>query len=840
IEKGNDILNLPVQDPPGKEFSSSHLTWTRVERHNHTVEDVALIPYSRVDDFLKGESDNVECPTRFRIENGRKRSRLSSSKERKPDEYTEFRLYWCAFGPDNYEEGGIALPSRKFRTGGRKRAVRPQAMRGCMCHFIVKRLFSQPSIAVIIYNQRQHVDRTGSVCHGPLDRNALAPRTMTHPYVPNELRQQAMSMIYLGISEESILQKHIEDSETFGGSANVGDLACKYVQKLEMVIRRSSYELDPDDLLSIRKWIERHQNYVFFFQDSSDTDPFILGIQTEWQLQQMMCFGNNSFVAADTTFGINKLKYPLYTLLAFDSNQHALPVAWVITRSSASDDVRKWMGALHDRICAKDPLWKLNGFTVDDAATEISAIRDMFQCPIFLCVWRVRRAWLKNITNKCSNIEVRREMFKRLGHIMYSTWTGVDSVDAISEFVQDFIDQSAFLKYFKSRWVPKIEMWLAAMRILPLASQETSGAIEAYHAGLKTRLFDELDITACQRIDWLVHKLTTEVHSWYWLHRYADESGLLGNIREQYKSSTSWYRALQIPDTDVILDNHDLRFAKVISHSDCTQTHVVWNPGSEFALCDCLWSMQGYLCKHVIKVNMVYCNRQLAQPSMAFHTYHHVLLSMWHNAPDDSIALDHASAHAIQMQQDLKRIIDVYKFEGVSSLVSSFPVMWSGKKGRTSKFRAITARHQDSMGDNITAPDENAEHQDSMPGNTVALDQNVEHQDSMDSNMVALDHNAEYQDSMGGNTAVLAQNTQYQNPVGGNTVTPGQLAEHQGSMGGNTFALGQIAKHQDSMDATAVAAGQNAEHQDSMDVNTVAAGQNAEHQDLMDVNTIVA
>jgi hypothetical protein len=39
---------------------------------------------------------------------------------------------------------------------------------------------------------------------------------------------------------------------------------------------------------------------------------------------------------------------------------------------------------------------------------------------------------------------------------MYSTWTGVDSVDAVAEFMQDFVDQSAFLKYFKLRWVPKI------------------------------------------------------------------------------------------------------------------------------------------------------------------------------------------------------------------------------------------------------------------------------------------------------------------------------------------------------------------------------------------------
>lgn len=762
-----DIHKLPVQDPPCKEFSSSHLTWYKCEGHHHTVDEIALIPYARVEGFLKGESDNVECPTRFRIEGGRKNVRFSSTKQRKPADYSEFRLYWCAFGPDNYGESGTVLPSKKFRTGGRKRAVRPQAMRGCMCHFIIKRLFVRPHVAVIVYNQRQHVDNSGTVCHGPLDRNALGPRTMTHPYVSDELRQQAMSMIYLGISEENILQKYIEGAEAFGGSGSGGDLASKYVQKLEVVIKRSTYELDPDDLSSVRIWVERHPKNVFFYQDSSDTGSFILGIQTEWQLQQMIRFGNNSLVAADTTFGINKLKYPLYTLLVFDSNHHALPAAWVITRSFASDDVRKWTGALHDRIHAKDPSWKLTGFTVDDAATEIATIRDVFQCPILLCLWRVRRAWLKNITKTCSNMEVRREMFKRLGHIMYSTWTGVDSVDAVAEFIQDFVDQSAFLKYFKSRWVPKIEMWLAAMKILPLASQETCGAFESYHARLKTRLFDELDIAACQRVDWLVHKLITEVHSCYWLDQYAGESGLLGNIREQYINSTSWHRAVQIPDSDVILNNEDLRFAKVVSQSDRTQTHVVWNPGSEFALCDCSWSMLGYLCKHVIKVNMVCCNRQVAQPSMSFHTYHHVLLSLWQNSPDDSIALDRASARVIHMQRDLQRVVELYNFSVVNSLLNSFSVKWIGKKRRTLKHKAITYQHYDSLGMRTVATSRNAvtvqaiehraisdENPDSVGMGTVATSRNAdtvhanEHRDVTD----------QHPDSLGTGTIATVRN----------------------------------------------------------------------------------
>jgi len=55
-------------------------------------------------------------------------------------------------------------------------------------------------------------------------------------------------------------------------------------------------------------WVASHQNHVFFYEDFSDSEPFTLGIQTEWQLQQMIQFGNCSLLASDSRFGTNKLK----------------------------------------------------------------------------------------------------------------------------------------------------------------------------------------------------------------------------------------------------------------------------------------------------------------------------------------------------------------------------------------------------------------------------------------------------------------------------------------------------------------------------------------------------
>ncbi|GAB2258211.1 hypothetical protein Droror1_Dr00014371 [Drosera rotundifolia] len=684
MEIVESVGRIPVQNPSKEEFSSSDLKWVKFGSKEHP-DDVAVIPYARVNDFIIGECCRVECPTRFHIEKGRKRAR-GSLKRYKSDEYLEYRQYWCSFGPENHGEGGKVLPSRRFRLNTRNRAARPQSMRGCQCHFVVKRLYARPTLALIIYNDKRHVNKAGFVCHGPLDGDAIGPGTPKTPYVCEDIQQQTMSLIYLGIPEENVLQKHIEGIQRYCGSdAKVNKLASQYVQKLGAIIKRSSHELDLDDQASLKLWIERNKKSIFFYQDSSDADPFILGIQTEWQLQQMIRFGHCSLVAADSTFGIRRLKYPLYTLLVFDSRQHTLPVAWVITRSFAKPDVSKWMKALVERVHTVDTRWKPSGFLIDDAAVELDPIRGIFGCPVLFSLWRVRRSWLKNVVRKCANREVQREIFKRLGKVVHSIWDGVDSATATEEFMQDFVDQTAFMHYFKDCWLPKIEMWLTMIQNLPLASQEASGAIEAYHVKLKSKLYDDTHLGAFQRMDWLVHKLTTELHSSYWLDRFADETDSFKNVKEEYLSSTSWHRALQIPDSAVWLDEKDHLLAKVPSQKEKNVTRVVSNPGSDFAFCDCPWSLQGNLCKHAIKVNMVCETREGYQSSMSLNSFKQLLLQLSRKPMDGSMELDKAMAWAHQMLDQVKRLVELDSTNSIGSIVNSFPLKWASRRKRSSR-----------------------------------------------------------------------------------------------------------------------------------------------------------
>lgn len=47
-------------------------------------------------------------------------------------------------------------------------------------------------------------------------------------------------------------------------------------------------------------------------------------------------------------------------------------------------------------------------------------------------------------------------MFKHLGKILYCTRNGSSTKDDVEEFLQIYIDQSAFVESFRHKWLPKL------------------------------------------------------------------------------------------------------------------------------------------------------------------------------------------------------------------------------------------------------------------------------------------------------------------------------------------------------------------------------------------------
>ncbi|KAL6200792.1 hypothetical protein ACLB2K_030573 [Fragaria x ananassa] len=284
-------------------------------------------------------------------------------------------------------------------------------------------------------------------------------------------------------------------------------------------------------------------------------DPFTLGIQTDWQLQQMIRFGNHSLIASDSRFGTNKLKYPVHSLLVFNQDNKAIPVAWIVNPKSESSDTYKWMRALYNRVQAKDPSWKLAGFIVDDPQAEVLTIRDVFHCSVLISFWRVRHAWHKNLVSKCSEEEMRATIARRLHQAVdiICQQRGTDGL--FVDFMEDFVDASDFVDYFKATWYPRIGKWTTALQSLPLASQETCAAMEFYHNQLKLRLLNEKKTSVYNRVDWLVHKLGTQVHSYFWLDEYSEKDDFARYWKDEWVSGlTSWRTSLEIPDSNVVIE----------------------------------------------------------------------------------------------------------------------------------------------------------------------------------------------------------------------------------------------------------------------------------------------
>lgn len=78
-------------------------------------------------------------------------------------------------------------------------------------------------------------------------------------------------------------------------------------------------------------------------------------------------------------------------------------------------------------------------------------------CDVILCVWHVRRAWLKNVNWLDTSSIKAKEMFSELGFIMKHT-LNYEVEDAINQFFIKFADKEKFLDYFNKNWVTGVSI----------------------------------------------------------------------------------------------------------------------------------------------------------------------------------------------------------------------------------------------------------------------------------------------------------------------------------------------------------------------------------------------
>ncbi|XP_055961740.1 uncharacterized protein LOC130015498 [Mercurialis annua] len=175
--------------------------------------------------------------------------------------------------------------------------------------------------------------------------------------------------------------------------------------------------------------------------------------------------------------------------------------------------------------------------------------------------------------------------------------------------------------------------------------------MELYHNQLKVRILKEEGPSIYQRADWLVDTLETNVHSYFWLNEYSEKEEFARYWKDEWNSDlTAWQKASKIADMDVAMEG---KCAKVSYQLDRDKTHVVWNPDSDFAICDCSLTEMGNLCEHVFKVRRMCHKKGYGKRSVSLLQYNQALIELLYCPPPNSWICDHAVSLAVALNEEL-------------------------------------------------------------------------------------------------------------------------------------------------------------------------------------------
>eukprot|EP01018_Ginkgo_biloba_P022090 Gb_14052 [translate_table: standard] len=307
-----------------REFSSKDMTWKFIGEDR-----IALIPYNKFDDFIAREKMNVDAPCHFVVKQ-RRSNDIEENSTYKANAFLEYVIYWCSYGPNDK------------RTNNRPQENLKTHIRGCTCHFIVKRLVVKPLVAMIVYNNNKHVDKHGCPCHGVEDESCEG-RVVHALYLLNKLHKVIEKMYHQGLTVDKVFEKFLEEKRSheyvMHSSSSRDDF---FLRRDIMNIFNRIRDISTSYIgFHEHQPVRQECQSIFFYQNPMDDQTtFIIGLQTPWMHKMMVKFSHNSLVSMDSTFSINKYGYQLYTLMVFDKQQNGLPISWVISSRDKAFDIK--------------------------------------------------------------------------------------------------------------------------------------------------------------------------------------------------------------------------------------------------------------------------------------------------------------------------------------------------------------------------------------------------------------------------------------------------------------------------------------------------------------------
>lgn len=120
-------------------------------------------------------------------------------------------------------------------------------------------------------------------------------------------------------------------------------------------------------------------------------------------------------------------------------------------------------------LCAKMVCW-ISLEWILESLLFCMLFREVFECSVLICFWRVRHAWHKNLLKRCSEMEVCAEIAKRLGQSVNKICKGSGTANLFKDIMEDFADAADFMDYYKANWYPRLGKIYSLKWELPHAS----------------------------------------------------------------------------------------------------------------------------------------------------------------------------------------------------------------------------------------------------------------------------------------------------------------------------------------------------------------------------------
>jgi len=89
----------------------------------------------------------------------------------------------------------------------------------------------------------------------------------------------------------------------------------------------------------------------------------------------MVSLSDNGAISMHATFGINDVKFHLFTLMMFDAHHTRLLITWIIISCQTCNDLVEWLIPLKTKLLKKNLQWKPSCFIVDDVPQKLQTLQ---------------------------------------------------------------------------------------------------------------------------------------------------------------------------------------------------------------------------------------------------------------------------------------------------------------------------------------------------------------------------------------------------------------------------------------------------------------------------------